>query len=236
MTRAQYLDEVTWTTKNWLGLQKQRISVVLHTAIAEQIVNMSSEPWLSGCQVLSGDLTSVGLSGSCQALSGASVRPHLLRLFDHKPVLDELAHVLPRVSHADLIHLVGVEPHLRRRGGGHASCRLRRIPVPLSTREPCCQSAAAPSPPRGGHRPHRTSRPAVPTRRTGRVRARGTLRLPHLSTDAASRFCSSSETPMTARSKSYASQGQAMGPAKKKNTVRAEACAPLPRPVPPRFI
>ncbi|EOD05754.1 hypothetical protein EMIHUDRAFT_219810 [Emiliania huxleyi CCMP1516] len=31
-----YLDEVTWTTKNWLGLQKQRISVVLHTAIAEQ--------------------------------------------------------------------------------------------------------------------------------------------------------------------------------------------------------
>ena len=35
----QYLDEVTWTTKSWLGLQKQRISVVLHTAIAEQIVN-----------------------------------------------------------------------------------------------------------------------------------------------------------------------------------------------------
>ena len=33
LTRAQYLvlDEVTWTTKNWLGLQKQRISVVLHT-------------------------------------------------------------------------------------------------------------------------------------------------------------------------------------------------------------
>jgi len=41
LTRAQYLDEVTWTTrsKNWLGLQKQRTSVVLHTAIAEQIVN-----------------------------------------------------------------------------------------------------------------------------------------------------------------------------------------------------
>ena len=32
-------DEVTWTTKSCLGLQKQRISVVLHTAIAEQIVN-----------------------------------------------------------------------------------------------------------------------------------------------------------------------------------------------------
>ncbi|EOD41368.1 hypothetical protein EMIHUDRAFT_199707 [Emiliania huxleyi CCMP1516] len=39
LTRAQYLDEVTWTTKNGLRLQKQRISVVLHTAIAEQIVN-----------------------------------------------------------------------------------------------------------------------------------------------------------------------------------------------------
>ena len=41
LTRAQYLDEVTWTTKSWLGLQKQRISVVLHThgRIAEQIVN-----------------------------------------------------------------------------------------------------------------------------------------------------------------------------------------------------
>ena len=38
LTRAQYLDEVTWTTKSWLGLQKQRISVVLHTAIAEQVV------------------------------------------------------------------------------------------------------------------------------------------------------------------------------------------------------
>ena len=32
LTRAQYLDEVTWTTKNWLGLQKQRISVVLQTS------------------------------------------------------------------------------------------------------------------------------------------------------------------------------------------------------------
>ena len=30
LTRAQYLDEVTWTTKSWLGLQKQRISVVPH--------------------------------------------------------------------------------------------------------------------------------------------------------------------------------------------------------------
>ena len=31
LTRAQYIDEVTWTTKSWLGLQKQRISVVLHS-------------------------------------------------------------------------------------------------------------------------------------------------------------------------------------------------------------
>ena len=30
MTRAQYLDEVTWTTKSWLGLQKQRISARGH--------------------------------------------------------------------------------------------------------------------------------------------------------------------------------------------------------------
>ena len=37
LTRAQYLDEVTWTTKSWLGLQKQRISVVLHTAIADKL-------------------------------------------------------------------------------------------------------------------------------------------------------------------------------------------------------
>ena len=43
LTRAQYLDEVTWTTKSWLGLQKQRISVVLHTAIAEQIVQIVNE-------------------------------------------------------------------------------------------------------------------------------------------------------------------------------------------------
>ena len=39
LTRAQDFDEVTWTTKSWLGLQKQRIPVVLHTAIAEQTVN-----------------------------------------------------------------------------------------------------------------------------------------------------------------------------------------------------
>ena len=39
-TRAQqHLDEVTWTTKNWHGLQMQRLSVVLHTAVAWQTVN-----------------------------------------------------------------------------------------------------------------------------------------------------------------------------------------------------
>ena len=33
------MDEVTWTTKNWHGLQMQRLSVVLHTAVAWQTVN-----------------------------------------------------------------------------------------------------------------------------------------------------------------------------------------------------
>ncbi|EOD10019.1 hypothetical protein EMIHUDRAFT_216158 [Emiliania huxleyi CCMP1516] len=36
---ASALDEVTWTTKNWHGLQMQRLSVVLHTAVAWQTVN-----------------------------------------------------------------------------------------------------------------------------------------------------------------------------------------------------
>ena len=31
LSHAQHLDEVTWTTKNWHGLQMQRLSVVLHT-------------------------------------------------------------------------------------------------------------------------------------------------------------------------------------------------------------
>ncbi|EOD19328.1 hypothetical protein EMIHUDRAFT_242943 [Emiliania huxleyi CCMP1516] len=30
LSHAQHLDEVTWTTKNWHGLQMQRLSVVLH--------------------------------------------------------------------------------------------------------------------------------------------------------------------------------------------------------------
>ena len=45
LSHAQHLDEVTWTTKNWhglhraQGLQMQRLSVVLHTAVAWQTVN-----------------------------------------------------------------------------------------------------------------------------------------------------------------------------------------------------
>ena len=40
LSHAQHLDEVTWTTKNWHGLQMQRLSVVpLHTAVAWQTVN-----------------------------------------------------------------------------------------------------------------------------------------------------------------------------------------------------
>ena len=31
LSHAQHLDEVTWTTKNWHGLQMQRLSVVLRT-------------------------------------------------------------------------------------------------------------------------------------------------------------------------------------------------------------
>ena len=36
LSHTQHLDEVTWTTKNWHGLQMQRLSVVLHTAVAWQ--------------------------------------------------------------------------------------------------------------------------------------------------------------------------------------------------------
>ena len=38
-TRDNKRDSHTFFFQSWLGLQKQRISVVLHTAIAEQIVN-----------------------------------------------------------------------------------------------------------------------------------------------------------------------------------------------------
>ncbi|EOD38782.1 hypothetical protein EMIHUDRAFT_224195 [Emiliania huxleyi CCMP1516] len=61
-----YLDEVTWTTKNWLGLQKQRISVVLHTAIAEQVVNelaCGGGGRVHGAKCLAA-LAGVGLGGS----------------------------------------------------------------------------------------------------------------------------------------------------------------------------
>ena len=37
LTRAQYLDEVTWTTKSWLGLQKQRISVVFQQRVVNEL-------------------------------------------------------------------------------------------------------------------------------------------------------------------------------------------------------
>ena len=33
LSHAQHLDEATWTTKNWHGLQMQRLSVVLHTCL-----------------------------------------------------------------------------------------------------------------------------------------------------------------------------------------------------------
>ena len=39
LSHAQLFDEVTGTTENWHGLQMQRLSVVLHTAVAWQTVN-----------------------------------------------------------------------------------------------------------------------------------------------------------------------------------------------------
>ena len=44
LTRAQYLDEVTWTTKSWLGLQKQRISCLLYTSPSPRDATLSRMP------------------------------------------------------------------------------------------------------------------------------------------------------------------------------------------------
>ena len=37
LSRAQYLDEVSWATRCWTALQYQRLSVALHTACAFEI-------------------------------------------------------------------------------------------------------------------------------------------------------------------------------------------------------
>ena len=37
LSRAQYLDEVSWSTRCWTALQYQRLSVALHTACAFEI-------------------------------------------------------------------------------------------------------------------------------------------------------------------------------------------------------
>ena len=52
LTRTQYLDEVTWTTKSWLGLQKQRISVVLHTAGSRRADCERACLWRDGAKCL----------------------------------------------------------------------------------------------------------------------------------------------------------------------------------------
>ena len=39
LAKMKVLDASSWTTKNWHGLQMQRLSVVLHTAVAWQTVN-----------------------------------------------------------------------------------------------------------------------------------------------------------------------------------------------------
>ena len=47
-----------------------------------------------------------------QAAVEARARVDHVRLLDHEAVLDELADVLARVGHRDLVHLVGVKPDL----------------------------------------------------------------------------------------------------------------------------
>ena len=37
--RAEYEDEASWSTRTWTALQSERLSVVLHTAAATEIVN-----------------------------------------------------------------------------------------------------------------------------------------------------------------------------------------------------
>ena len=39
LSRAQYLDEVSWSTRSWKALQYQRLSVVLHVACAWEIAD-----------------------------------------------------------------------------------------------------------------------------------------------------------------------------------------------------
>ena len=39
MSKSQYEDEASWSTRTWTALQSQRLSVVLHTAAATEIVN-----------------------------------------------------------------------------------------------------------------------------------------------------------------------------------------------------
>ena len=39
MSKSQYEDEASWSTRTWTALQSQRLSVVLHTAAAMEIVN-----------------------------------------------------------------------------------------------------------------------------------------------------------------------------------------------------
>ena len=44
LSRSQYLDEVSWSTRNWTSLQCQRLSVKLHIACAQEVVEE-----LGGC-------------------------------------------------------------------------------------------------------------------------------------------------------------------------------------------
>ncbi|EOD04554.1 hypothetical protein EMIHUDRAFT_221054 [Emiliania huxleyi CCMP1516] len=66
LSHAQHLDEVTWTTKNWHGLQMQRLSVVLHTAVAWQTPLSGADKWLGG--VLGSDGCVYGVPGHARSV------------------------------------------------------------------------------------------------------------------------------------------------------------------------
>ena len=39
LSHSQYLDEATWSTRNWTSLQVQRISIALHRSVAWEIAD-----------------------------------------------------------------------------------------------------------------------------------------------------------------------------------------------------
>jgi len=77
----------------------------------ERVTDLSREPGLSGTASLAvAGMTTLPLGLQCTA--STSTRVYLLRLPDHKPILDQLPDVLPAVRHGDFIDLIRVQPHL----------------------------------------------------------------------------------------------------------------------------